>query len=77
MKVLLLANQPERTTRLRMFEGTLKDLGYEVVVPRFNTKNWVRIAGLARKVALAEKPDVVHIFNVPDIIHHNFPNLRG
>ncbi|MDM7912096.1 MAG: glycosyltransferase, partial [Methanotrichaceae archaeon] len=39
--------------------------------------NWVRIAGLARKVALAEKPDVVHIFNVPDIIYHNFPNLRG
>jgi glycosyltransferase involved in cell wall biosynthesis len=77
VKVLLLANQPERTTRLRMFEGTLKDLGYEVVVPRFNTKNWIRIAGLARKVTLAERPDVVHIFNVPDIIYHNFPNLRG
>jgi glycosyltransferase involved in cell wall biosynthesis len=77
VKVLLLANQPERTTRLRMFEGTLKGLGYEVVVPRFNTKNWISIAGLARKVALAERPDVVHIFNVPDIIYHNFPNLRG
>lgn len=77
VKILLLANQPERTTRLRMFEGTLKSLGYEVVVPRFNTRNWIRIAGLARKVALAERPDVVHIFNVPDIIYHNFPNLRG
>ncbi len=77
MKVLLLANQPERTTRLRMFEGTLNDLGYEVVVPRFNTRNWISIAGLARKVALAERPDVVHIFNVPDIIYHNFPNIRG
>jgi glycosyltransferase involved in cell wall biosynthesis len=77
VKVLLLANQPERTTRLRMFEGTLKDLGYEVVVPRFDTRNWIRIAGLARKVALAERPDVVHIFNVPDIIYHNFPNLKG
>ncbi|HSD56690.1 MAG TPA: glycosyltransferase [Methanotrichaceae archaeon] len=77
VKILLLANQPERTTRLRMFEGTLKDLGYEVVVPRFNTRNWISIAGLARKVALAERPDVVHIFNVPDIIYHNFPNLRG
>jgi glycosyltransferase involved in cell wall biosynthesis len=77
VKILLLANQPERTTRLRMFEGTLKDLGYEVVVPRFNTRNWIRIAGLAKKVTLAERPDVVHIFNVPDIIYHNFPNLRG
>lgn len=77
MKILLLANQPERTTRLRMFEGTLKRLGYEVVVPSFNTRNWISIAGLARKVALAERPDVVHIFNVPDVIYHNFPNLRG
>ncbi len=77
MKILLLANQPERTTRLRMFEGTLKELGYEVVVPRFDTRNWIRIAGLARKVALAEQPDVVHIFNVPDIIYHRFPDLRG
>ncbi len=76
MKILLLANQPERTTRLRMFEGTLKSLGYEVVVPRFNTRNWISIAGLARKAALAERPDVVHIFNVPDIIYHKFPNLR-
>lgn len=60
-----------------MFEGTLKGLGYEVVVPRFNTRNWIRIAGLARKVALEERPDVVHIFNVPDVIYHKFPGLRG
>lgn len=77
MKVLLLANQPERTTRLRMFEGTLKSLGYEVVVPKFNTRNWIKIAGLARKVSMEERPYVVHIFNVPDVIYHNFPNLRG
>lgn len=77
MKILLLANQPERTTRLRMFEGTLKSLGYDVVVPRFNTRNWIKIAGMARKVALEEMPDVVHIFNVPDVIYHKFPDLRG
>jgi len=77
MKVLLLANQPERTTRLQMFGGTLKELGHEVVIPKFNTMNWISIAGQAQKVAKDEKPDVVHIFNVPDIIYHNFSKLRG
>jgi hypothetical protein len=77
MKVLLLANQPERTTRLLRFEGTLKSLGMDVVVPLFNTRNWFSIAGQAGKIAMREKPDVVHIFNVPDIIYHNFSRLRG
>lgn len=77
MKVLLLANQPERTTRLKMFEGTLKALGYEVIVPGFGTRNWIRIAGLAKKMAKELRPDVVHIFNVPDIIYHGFSKLRG
>lgn len=77
MKVLLLANQPERTTRLKMFEGTLKSLDYEVIVPSFSTRNWIKIAIQARKIAKEIKPDVVHIFNVPDIIYHGFGNLRG
>lgn len=77
MKVLLLANQPEHTTRLRMFGQTLEDLGYQVVIPRFNTKNWISIARLAKKTVLQEKPQVVHIFNVPDIIYHHFGNLKG
>ncbi|HNX38954.1 MAG TPA: glycosyltransferase [Methanothrix sp.] len=77
MKVLLLANQPERTTRLLRFEGTLKGLGMEVVVPRFHTRNWISIARQAAKIAMKERPDVVHIFNVPDIIYHNFSRLRG
>lgn len=77
MKVLLLANQPERTTRLKHFNGTLNRLGYEVAVPSFNTKNWISIAAKAREVIKSERPDVVHIFNIPDIIYHNLPNLRG
>ncbi|NLH22109.1 MAG: glycosyltransferase family 4 protein [Methanothrix sp.] len=77
MKVLLLANQPERTTRLQMFRGTLESLGYEVIVPSFGTRNWLRIAAKAKKIAREEKPDVVHIFNVPDIIYHGFGELRG
>lgn len=77
MRVLLLANQPERTTRLKMFEGTLKSLGYEVIVPSFGTRNWIKIASLARKITIETKPDIVHIFNVPDVIYHGFGNLRG
>ena len=77
MKILLLANQPERTTRLQMFRGTLVSLGYEVIVPSFGTRNWLSIAAKAKKIAIKEKPDVVHIFNVPDIIYHGFGNLRG
>jgi glycosyltransferase involved in cell wall biosynthesis len=77
LRVLLLANQPERTTRLKMFETTLKGLGYDVIVPSFGTKNWIRIIGLAKKVAKNSKADVVHVFNVPDIIYHNFAQHRG
>jgi glycosyltransferase involved in cell wall biosynthesis len=77
LKVLLLANQPEKTTRLQMFMGTLKSQGHEVIVPSFGTKNWIRIAGLAKRIATERKPDVVHIFNVPDVIYHGFAALRG
>lgn len=77
MKVLLLANQPEKTTRLRLFEATLKDLGYETVVPRFDTVNWVSISRKARDIVLKERPDVVHLFNVPDVIYYWIPGLRG
>ena len=77
MKILLLANQPERTTRLQMFRGTLASLGYDVIVPVFGTRNWLSIAAKAKKMAIKEKPDVVHIFNVPDIIYHGFGDLRG
>ncbi|MDD4652793.1 MAG: glycosyltransferase [Methanothrix sp.] len=77
MKVLLLANQPERTTRLNMFASTLKSQGHEVIIPSFGTRNWIKIAGLANKIAREREPDVVHIFNVPDIIYHNFAKLRG
>jgi len=75
--VLLLANQPERTTRLKMFDSTLKSFGYEVIVPSFGTRNWVKIASLAKKIARERKPDVIHIFNVPDVIYHGFAGLRG
>ncbi len=77
MKILLLANQPEKTTRLKLFEATLKELGYETAVPRFDTINWLSIARKARHIILKERPDVVHLFNVPDIIYHWLPSLRG
>ncbi|MGB5099201.1 MAG: glycosyltransferase [Methanothrix sp.] len=77
MKILLLANQPERTTRLNMFAGTLKSQGHEVIIPSFCTRNWITIAGMAKKIAKERKPDVVHIFNVPDVIYHDFAKLRG
>jgi Glycosyltransferase len=77
MKVLLLANQPEKTTRLRLFEATLKELGYETIVPRFDTVNWISIARKARGIVLKERPDIVHLFNVPDVIYHWIPSLRG
>jgi glycosyltransferase involved in cell wall biosynthesis len=60
-----------------MFQGTLESLGYDVMVPSFGTRNWISIASKARKISREKKPDIVHIFNVPDIIYHGFGNLRG
>lgn len=77
MNILLLANQPESTTRLQLFRETLTDLGYSVMVPSFGTRNWIAIARASRNLILREKPDVVHIFNVPDIIYRKIPELRG
>jgi len=77
MKILLLASQPERTTRLQMFKGSLKELGYDVVVPKFESRNWIKISGLAEQYIKKEKPDVVHVFNVPDVIYSSLPELKG
>jgi len=77
MNVLLLANQPQRTTRLKLFQGTLEELGYDVIVPKFATRNWIKISGLVKKLVKNEKPDVVHVFNVPDVIYHDLPKLKG
>ncbi|MDF0591407.1 glycosyltransferase [Candidatus Methanocrinis natronophilus] len=77
MKIMLLANQPEKTTRLQMFRGTLEELGYDVVVPTFNSINWEKIARKAEKAVEGERPEVVHVFNVPDVIYRNLPKLRG
>ena len=77
MRILLLSNQPERTTRLMMFKGTLESLGYYVIVPRFTTRSWLGVAGEAKRALQKEKPDVVHLFNVPDIIYHNLGKLKG
>lgn len=77
MRVLLLSNQPERTTRLLMFRGTLEGLGYDAVVPKFSTRSWLGVAKEAREAIKREKPDVVHLFNVPDIIYHGISKLKG
>ncbi|NYT02686.1 MAG: glycosyltransferase family 4 protein [Methanosarcinales archaeon] len=77
MRIMLLANQPELTTRLKHFQATLEELGYQVQVPGFGTRNWMKIGLAVRSILKAEKPDVVHLFNVPDIIYHGLPELRG
>lgn len=77
MKVLLLANQPGSTTRLQLFAETLTGLGFSVVVPSFGTRNWVAIARASKALIRAERPDIVHIFNVPDIIYRSIPSLKG
>jgi len=77
MKVLLLANQPESTIRLKLIAETLEDLGYHVTVPSFGTRNWITIARACRALIQREKPEIVHIFNVPDIIYRSLPSLKG
>lgn len=77
MKILLLSNQPERTTRLLRFKASLQNQGQEVIVPRFSSKNWLNIAKETRLILQKERPDVVHLFNVPDIIYHGLGKLKG
>ncbi|HUS75643.1 MAG TPA: glycosyltransferase [Methanothrix sp.] len=77
MRILLLSNQPERTTRLLMFKATLQSQGHEVIVPKFSSRGWLQIAKQARQVLQKERPDAVHLFNVPDIIFHGLGKLKG
>ncbi len=77
MRILLLSNQPERTTRLLMFKASLQSLGLEVIVPKFSTRSWLGIAKETRLLLQKERPDVVHLFNVPDIIFHGIGKLKG
>ncbi|MGB7570142.1 MAG: glycosyltransferase [Methanothrix sp.] len=77
MKIILLANQPERTTRLLMFKSTLERQGHEVIVPQFRTRDWLQIAREARQILQKEMPDAVHLFNVPDIVFHGIGSLKG
>jgi glycosyltransferase involved in cell wall biosynthesis len=77
MRILLLSNQPERTTRLLMFKATLESQGQDIIVPQFSSKGWLQIAREARQVLQKERPDAVHLFNVPDIIFHGLGKLKG
>lgn len=77
MKVLLLANQPQKTTRLKLMAESLVMLGYQVIIPDFPTRNWIAISKLYQEIIIRERPDVIHLFNVPDIIYRNIPNLKG
>lgn len=77
MRILLLSNQPERTTRLMMFKTTLQSQGHDVIVPQFSSRGWLQIAMQARHVLQKERPDIVHLFNVPDIIFHDLGKLKG
>ncbi len=62
MRILLLSNQPERTTRLLMFKATLESQGQDVIVPKFSSRGWLQIPREARQVLQKERPDVVHLF---------------
>lgn len=77
MRILLLSNQPERTTRLLMFKATLEGFGEEVIVPKFSSRGWVQIAKETRQILQKKRPDLVHLFNVPDIIYHGLGKLKG
>jgi glycosyltransferase involved in cell wall biosynthesis len=77
MRILLLSNQPERTTRLLMFKTTLQSQGQDVIVPEFSSRGWLQIAKQARHVLQKERPDAVHLFNVPDVIFHGLGKLKG
>ncbi len=77
MRILLLSNQPERTTRLLMFKATLEIQGQDVIVPKFSSRRWLQIAREVRHVLQKERPDAVHLFNVPDIIFHGIGKLKG
>ena len=46
-----------------------------MIIPTFGTRDWIKISANAKKIARDRKPDVVHIFNVPDIIYHDFADL--
>jgi glycosyltransferase involved in cell wall biosynthesis len=60
-----------------MFKATLESQGRQTIVPQFSSHSWLKIAGEARAVLQKEKPDVVHLFNVPDIIFHGLGKLKG
>lgn len=77
MKALLVANQPDKTTRLQMFAGTLRKQGHDVIIPEYSSRNWGKIALETKKALKKIVPDVVHLFNVPDILYYGieFPKL--
>ncbi|OPY49919.1 MAG: hypothetical protein A4E49_03001 [Methanosaeta sp. PtaU1.Bin112] len=77
MRILLLSNQPERTTRLMMFKATLESQGQHVIVPQFSSRGWMQIAREVKQVLAKQRPDVLHLFNVPDIIFHGLGKLKG
>jgi glycosyltransferase involved in cell wall biosynthesis len=76
MKVFLLSNRPEQTTRLMLMKRTLEKLGHTVVVPVFTSHNWIIIAHEAKKQIKKERPDILHLFNVPDIIYTEILKLQ-
>ena len=76
MTVLLLSNDSQNATRVKNFAWSLEQEGYDVVVPYFNTRNWFAIRKQSRKVIEKLRPDVIHLFNVPDYIYTNFPDMK-
>jgi glycosyltransferase involved in cell wall biosynthesis len=76
MKVLLLTNEPGKATRLRMFRKTLFKLGFEVYVPKITSRNWFDISTEIVHQIKDLRPDVVHVFNVPDFLYRSLPKLK-
>jgi glycosyltransferase involved in cell wall biosynthesis len=77
MKVFLLANRPEQTTRLNLIQQSLEKLGFLVVIPKFTSHNWLTVSHEAKEQIRNEEPDIVHLFNVPDIIYSGLLKIRG
>jgi glycosyltransferase involved in cell wall biosynthesis len=76
MTVLLLSNDSQNATRVKNFAWSLEQEGYDVAVPYFNTRNWFSIRRQSEKIIEKVRPDVVHLFNVPDFIYSNIPRMK-
>jgi len=73
----LLINDINKSPRANLFKKTLESLGYDVVTPDFKTRNWLKISQRLVPLIKETNPDVIHLFNVPDILYGSVPSVKG